>query len=78
MIKNDIVLTSINNNNIFRNYYLNLKKFNNLENTRIIFVTDKKTPNSCYEEYKKFSKKGLNIVFLILKNKKNFKKTFCY
>lgn len=74
MIKNDIVLTSINNNNIFRNYYSNLKKFNNLENTRIIFVTDKKTPNSCYEEYKKFSKKGLNIVFFDLEKQEKFLK----
>ena len=59
MIKNDIVLTSINNNNIFRNYYLNLKKFNNLENTRIIFVTDKKPQILVMKNIKNFLKKVL-------------------
>lgn len=72
MKKFDIVITSINNNSIFKNYYSNFKKYSSLDKARIIFVTDLKTPKDCYKEYLKYKSLGLDVIYLDINKQLSF------
>lgn len=73
-MKAAIVITTIYKNKIIEMLCRNIKKFKHVDDTSIIVIPDKKTPDAVYKDCKTFKKKGFHIICPALEEQEKFLK----